>query len=287
MPAPAGTRRRHLPGERQHDPGRRLAGHGRRDRVRPRRRDRPDPEERRSAASRGRTSPATSGCTRRRASATAVPTASNAAAAAREMSQVLKEGEALFSQTVLDAQAKATAFRRLGEKWRALQVPADLQRSHGRAGRALQMSMEAFEAESEGLGARTPKERIEAAQEGLHGGPGRGGPAVEGRVGRSRGLRVLPDPGRSDPLDAGVRGRAHDRLHGHQPAERGPHAWSFPRAHAATLFDADEADLQAAIATAQRVAPGHPGGPARPTGSTCCRRTGRPHSSRCRTSTST
>ena len=97
------------------------------------------------------------------ASATAVPTASNTTAAAREMSQVLKEGEALFTQTVLDAQAKAAAFRRLNEKWRALQVPSDLQPLYDRAGRAVQMSIEAFEAESEGA-APDAKERIEAAK---------------------------------------------------------------------------------------------------------------------------
>jgi hypothetical protein len=97
------------------------------------------------------------------ASATAVPTASSATAAAKEMSQVLKEGEALFSQTVLDAQSKAAAFRRLGEKWRALQVPADLQPLYDRAGRAVQMSMEAFEADSEGTAPDT-KARIEAAR---------------------------------------------------------------------------------------------------------------------------
>jgi hypothetical protein len=97
------------------------------------------------------------------ASATAVPTANNSAAAIREMSQVLKEGEALFAQTVVDAQSTASAFRRLGEKWRALQVPGDLLDLYGRVSRALQMSTEAFEADSEGT---TPdsKERIEAAK---------------------------------------------------------------------------------------------------------------------------
>jgi hypothetical protein len=79
------------------------------------------------------------------------------------MSQLLKEGEALFTQTVLEAQAKVSAFRRLTEKWRALQVPGDLQDLHGRAARALQMSAEAFEAEAEGT-APDAKERIEAAK---------------------------------------------------------------------------------------------------------------------------
>jgi hypothetical protein len=97
------------------------------------------------------------------ASATVVPTAASASAAAREMSQVLKEGEALFTQTVLDAQAKVSAFRRLTEKWRALEVPSNLQDLHGRAARALQMSTEAFEAEAEGS-APDAKERIESAK---------------------------------------------------------------------------------------------------------------------------
>ena len=97
------------------------------------------------------------------AGATAVATVNSTSAAAREMSQVLKEGEALFIQTVLDAQAKAAAFRRLGEKWRGLQVPSGLQDLHGRATRALELSVEAFEAESEGI-APDVKERIEAAR---------------------------------------------------------------------------------------------------------------------------
>jgi hypothetical protein len=97
------------------------------------------------------------------AGATVVPTANNSAAAVRGMSEVLKEGEALFAQTVLDAQSKASAFRRLGEKWRALEVPGDLLDLYSRAGQALQMSAEAFEAESEGS-APDSKERIEAAK---------------------------------------------------------------------------------------------------------------------------
>ena len=97
------------------------------------------------------------------ASATAVSTASNSTAAAREMSQVLKEGEALFSQTVLDAEAKASAFRRLTAKWRALEVPSTLQELHGRATRALEVSTEAFTADAVGT-APDAKERIEAAK---------------------------------------------------------------------------------------------------------------------------
>jgi len=72
-------------------------------------------------------------------------------------------GNGTPGQSVLDAQSKATAFRRLNEKWRAIQVPADLQPLYDRAGRAVQMSMEAFEAESDGS-ALDAKERIEAAR---------------------------------------------------------------------------------------------------------------------------
>jgi hypothetical protein len=97
------------------------------------------------------------------ASATVVPTATSSTAAAKEMSQILKEGEALFSQTVLEAPAKASAFRRLTEKWRALQVPSTLQDLHDRATRALQVSTDAFTAEAEGT-APDSKERIEAAK---------------------------------------------------------------------------------------------------------------------------
>jgi hypothetical protein len=97
------------------------------------------------------------------ASATVVPTATSSTAAAKEMSQILKEGEALFSQTVLEAPAKASAFRRLTEKWRALEVPSALQDLHDRAARALQVSTDAFTAEAEGT-APDSKERIEAAK---------------------------------------------------------------------------------------------------------------------------
>jgi hypothetical protein len=95
--------------------------------------------------------------------ATVPATASGALAAAREMVSLLKEGEALFMQTVLDAQAKASAFRRLVEKWRALEAPDSLRDVRDRGERALQVSSEAFTAEAEGA-APDAKERIEAAR---------------------------------------------------------------------------------------------------------------------------
>jgi hypothetical protein len=90
----------------------------------------------------------------------------SAPAAAREMAQLLREGEALFTQTVLDAPAKATAFRRLVEKWRGLEVPEPLRDAHDRAERALQESAEAFTADAEGT-APDAKERVEAARRGF------------------------------------------------------------------------------------------------------------------------
>jgi hypothetical protein len=100
------------------------------------------------------------------ASATAVPTANNAPAAIKEMSAVLTEGAALFGQTSLDAQAKASAFRRLGDRWRALEVPSDLLDLYSRASRALQMSADAYDEDSQGVSADS-KERIEAAQKAV------------------------------------------------------------------------------------------------------------------------
>lgn len=93
-------------------------------------------------------------------------TASSPPAAAREMASLLKEGDALFAQTVLDAQTKAGAFRRLAEKWRALEVPDPLRELHGRGERALQVSAEAFTAEAEGV-APDARERIEEARRGF------------------------------------------------------------------------------------------------------------------------
>jgi hypothetical protein len=93
----------------------------------------------------------------------AVRGSTTAPAAAREMAQVLKEGEALFTQTVLDPKAKAEAFRKLSEKWRGLPVPDPLRDAADRAERAIRASAEAFTAEAEGT-APDAKERVEAAR---------------------------------------------------------------------------------------------------------------------------
>jgi hypothetical protein len=82
---------------------------------------------------------------------------------AREMAAIMKEGEALFAQTVLDAQAKAGAFRKLMDKWRTLDVPIAVRDVYDRAERALRVSAEAYSAEAEGT-APDSKEQIDAAR---------------------------------------------------------------------------------------------------------------------------
>ena len=99
-----GARRRHPSDERQHDPGGRLARRRRRGGVRPRRRHHPDPQVR-DPADRGDQpvprSPDVLGAGQRHGRADRLSPARGA-----EMSQILKEGEALFSQTVLDARGQ-------------------------------------------------------------------------------------------------------------------------------------------------------------------------------------
>lgn len=102
----------------------------------------------------------------------APPSASAAArdqaSAGRQMTELLKQGEALFEQAVLAAPEKVTAFRRLGERWGEVQAPEALREAHARGQRALQMATEAYTAESEG---KLPdvKERIEAAKAEIQG----------------------------------------------------------------------------------------------------------------------
>lgn len=87
-------------------------------------------------------------------------------AAVKEMLDLLTQGEALFSQTVLLATEKAGALRRLGEKWTALSVPDGLREAHAEGQRALQVAAEAFTAEGAGTAPDT-KERIVAARTGV------------------------------------------------------------------------------------------------------------------------
>lgn len=87
-------------------------------------------------------------------------------AATKEMLDLLRQGEALFGQSVLTSVEKAGAFRRLGEKWQALAVPDALTAVHALGQQALQVAMEAHTAESQGT-VPDVKERLEAARSGI------------------------------------------------------------------------------------------------------------------------
>jgi hypothetical protein len=100
------------------------------------------------------------------ASGSAARIAADRAAAVKDMTEVLDQGEGLFGQTVLSAQSKADAFRRLGQRWRDLAVPEPFRELHGRGQAALQMAAEAYTAEDEGQ-APDVKERIEAARKAV------------------------------------------------------------------------------------------------------------------------
>lgn len=67
--------------------------------------------------------------------------------ATRRLGELLKQGDALFSQTALTNTEKATAFRRLGEQWREVDVPDALRSAHERGQQALQLAFEAYQAE--------------------------------------------------------------------------------------------------------------------------------------------
>jgi len=81
--------------------------------------------------------------------------------AVTQMADLLKQGEALFGQTVLLPPEKAGAFRRLAEQWRGFEVPEPLRPTHARGEAALQMAVEAFSADEE---APETKERVEKAK---------------------------------------------------------------------------------------------------------------------------
>jgi|RhiMetdeSRZDD1v2_1073273.scaffolds.fasta_scaffold124927_2 hypothetical protein len=82
-------------------------------------------------------------------------------AAVGQMADLLKQGEALFGQTVLSPSEKAGAFRRLGEQWRGFEVPDPLRPTHGRGDAAIQMAVEAFSAEED---APDAKDRVAKAK---------------------------------------------------------------------------------------------------------------------------
>lgn len=84
------------------------------------------------------------------------------ATVAGQMADILKQGQALFSQTVLSTPEKANAFRRLGEQWRGVEVPDPLRDAQSRGDAAIQMAVEAFSADDDT--APDVKERIDKAK---------------------------------------------------------------------------------------------------------------------------
>jgi hypothetical protein len=82
-------------------------------------------------------------------------------AAVTQMADVLKQGEALFGQTVLSGGEKAGAFRRLADQWRGFGVPETLRPIHARGEAAIQMAADAFAADET---APDTKERVDKAR---------------------------------------------------------------------------------------------------------------------------
>ncbi|MBI4012262.1 MAG: hypothetical protein HY359_08155 [Candidatus Rokubacteria bacterium] len=100
--------------------------------------------------------------------------------AVTQMTDLLKQGEALFGQTVSFPE-KAGAFRRLAEQWRGFEVPEPLRPTHARGEAAIQMAVEAFSADEE---LPDTKEKVDKAKTELaavqdevkkRGAPGTGG----------------------------------------------------------------------------------------------------------------
>jgi hypothetical protein len=97
------------------------------------------------------------------APATAGRAPEEAKVAAREMADLLRQGEGLFAQTVLPAEQKIEALRRLGQKWQALTVPEGLKDTHGRGQKAIQSAVEAYTAEAQGS-SPTARQRVDQAK---------------------------------------------------------------------------------------------------------------------------
>ena len=84
-------------------------------------------------------------------------------AVAKEMTDLLAQGAAMFAQTVLSSAEKARGFRKLGDTWRGLTAPEPLRDAHARGQEVFEMAAEAYTADDEGA-APDVKERIEAAK---------------------------------------------------------------------------------------------------------------------------
>jgi hypothetical protein len=109
--------------------------------------------------------PASAPATAPAASSAAVSPADRAKAA-KQLGDVLAEGEALFAQSYLSGVEKAGAFRRLADRWRGLDVPEPLRDAHQKGGDAIQAAAAAYTAEGPipGEGAPDARQRIEKAR---------------------------------------------------------------------------------------------------------------------------
>jgi hypothetical protein len=83
------------------------------------------------------------------------------ATALTQMGDLLQQGAALFGQTVLSADEKVGAFRRLTEQWRALDVPEPARPAHARGETALRMAVSAFGADEAEQKTRADRARAE------------------------------------------------------------------------------------------------------------------------------
>ena len=87
------------------------------------------------------------------------------ATAVGQLADILKQGQALFTQSVLSTPEKANAFRRLGEQWRGVEVPDPLRDTQSRGDAAIQMAVDAYSADDDT--APDVKERIDRAKSEL------------------------------------------------------------------------------------------------------------------------
>jgi hypothetical protein len=88
------------------------------------------------------------------------------AAAVKQLTEILTDGEALFGQPFLSGVEKAGAFRRLAERWRGLEVPDALRDVHRKGEEAIQAAVDAFVAEGALPGDAAPdaRQRTEKAK---------------------------------------------------------------------------------------------------------------------------
>ncbi|MGH7263681.1 MAG: hypothetical protein ACREMB_02350 [Candidatus Rokuibacteriota bacterium] len=96
------------------------------------------------------------------ASAPVTGAAAVPADAVSQMRDLLGQGDGLFDQATLSGPEKVGALRRLGERWRQLEVPDALRDAHDKGRLALQSGVDAFDIDSTEPGA---KARIDKARE--------------------------------------------------------------------------------------------------------------------------